>query len=331
MIKVCMIDILTKPNHRKFVYIFLSFTAIIVSLILTGLFVAYRTGNLAAPPITGSISFDEKLHYIARTKQVEDIDVLAVGSSMTFNNLSSEPVADRISKKFINFSSWGLTIEQTAYLIKFLVPLYKPKIVIVVSSPMDFYYSNRTPALFDKNEVKQYLLNLDVVQSYSKHFDPIYLFNSSRDIKDLRESNNRYESLLFDSYGGVLLDIDKSAINKQRWNTRIDPAKLDPNAYRAFESLALFLKQQNIAFIMLQPPMRRAAVQDLSGQLAQHWQKIEDVSSGTSLTFINMHEQLDFADDLFVDYAHLNSKGAEIFTRKFLDIVSPVLLTRTAS
>lgn len=318
---------ITKPDHKKFVFTFLGLTTTAVMSVLLILFLAYKTGNLAAPPVTGSLSFDEKLYYTAGMKGVKDIDVLAVGSSMTFNNLSSAPIADRISKKFINFSSWGLTIEQTAYFIKFLVPLYKPKIVIIVSSPMDFYYSKRSPALFDKNEVRRYLMGHDVIQSYGKHFDPIYLLKLSKDIKELRSSNSRYESLLFDAYGGVLLDINKANIDRERWETRIDPARLDPEAYRALENLGLFLKQQKITFVMVQPPMRHAAVDGLSGQLANHWQKVKDISSNTSFIFVNMHERLNLSDDFFVDYAHLNYKGADIFTRGFLDAVSPTLLT----
>ena len=317
---------LNKPDHKRFVYVFLGFTTITVSSILIGLFIAYGTGNLAAPPVTGSLSFDEKLYYIAETKGIEAIDVLAVGSSMTFNNLASAPIADRLSKKFINYSSWGLTIEQTAYFIKFLVPLYKPKTVIVVSSPMDFYYSNRSPALFDKKEVTQYLMGHDVIRSYGEHFDPIYLLRSSVGIKEQRSTNNGYESLLFDDYGGVLLDINKKNINRKRWETKFDPARLDPKAYEALDDLARFLRLRKITFVIVQPPMRQAAVEGISEQLGNHWRKIKELSVKESFIFVNMHERLDLPDEYFVDYAHLNYKGADKFTRAFLDAVSTARL-----
>lgn len=319
---------ITKPDHKKFVFTFLGLTTIAVTSVSLILFLAYKSGNLSAPPVTGSLSFDEKLFFISEARKVGDIDVLAVGSSMTVNNLSSQPIADRVSKKFINFSSWGLTIEQTAYFVEFLVPLYKPKMVIIISSPMDFYDSNRSSALFDKNEVKRYLLNNETFQPYSKHFDPIYLFESSRNIKLQRSTNNIYESLMFDSYGGVLLDMNQSDINKQRWETRIDPSRLDPKAYAALERLALFLKQNKVTFVMAQPPIRHAAVDGILPLLNQHWQKIQEISSNSPFYFINMHDQLNLSDDYFVDYAHLNYKGADIFTRRFLDHVEPILLGR---
>lgn len=319
---------MTKYSHKKFVYMFIALMLVAITSIMLMLLTAYNRGDLIAPPLTGSISFDEKLYYIARAKKVDKIDVLAVGSSMTFNNLSSSQVAKELGNKFLNFASWGLTIQQSSYLIKFLVPIYKPQVVIIVSSPMDFYRSYRKSAFFDKDEVKQYLLNPEILQAYNRHFDPRYILKSSWGIKDQRKSNHIYESLLFDPYGGVLLDIDQASINKERWETRIDPAKLDPVSYEALEDLALFLKQQDIAFIMVQPPMRQAAVDGLSPQLANHWQKISAISSKTGLTFINMHEKLGFTDNLFVDHAHLNQKGAEIFTQKFLEIASPSILAK---
>lgn len=289
----------------------------VMSILLTML-IAYSRGSLIAPPLTGSLSFDEKLFYIAQAKKVAKVDVLAVGSSMTFNNLSSAQIANGLSNKFINFSSWGLTIQQSSYLIKFLIPIYRPKVVIMVSSPMDFYRNKRKSAFFDTKEVRQYLLNPEIFQAYNRHFDPIYLLKSSSDIKEQRNSNRIYQSLMFDQYGGVLLDMNPTSINKERWETRIDPNRLDPSAYEVLEELALFLKQQNIAFIVVQPPMRQAAVQNITDQLEHHWQQVEAVSLKSSLVFVNLHKELMLSDDFFVDYAHLNYKGADLFTKKLL-------------
>ena len=311
-------------THKIFVYALLASTALTILVIGISFFAAYKTGNLIAPPITGSLSFDEKLFFIAKTRPIDKIDVLAVGSSMTLNNLSSLPVVNGISDKFINFASWGLSIKQSEYFIRFLVPLYRPKVVIIVSSPLDFYFDKRDASLFDKEEVNRYLSDGDIIRSYSRHVYPLYMLKASRNIKQQRLLNTMYESLLYDPYGGVLLNIDKSNINQQRWDTKLHLSQIDDNAYGSLERLANFLAAEGIVLVMVQPPIRRAAITGTEDSVERHWKRIEDISLKTSFIFINMDRKLEFSDDYFVDYTHLNRRGADIFTTSLVDIIGPV-------
>lgn len=310
-------------THKKFVYALLVSTAVTIAVLGIGFFVAHKTGNLIAPPITGSVSFDEKLFFIAKTRPIDKINVLAVGSSMTLNNLSSLPVVNGINDKFINFSSWGLSIKQSEYFIRFLVPLYRPKVVIIISSPIDFYFSKRNARLFDNEEVNRYLADANIIRSYSMHFDPLYMLKASRNIKQQRLLNTMYESLLYDPYGGVLFNIDKSNINQERWDTKLNPSMIDDNAYKALERLSNFLAAERIVLVMVQPPIRRAAIAGKEGLIKKHWQRIEDISVKAPFIFVNMDRKLELSDDYFVDYTHLNHKGADIFTKSLVDIIGP--------
>ncbi len=312
-------------DSKIFLYAFAGITATILSLVI-GLFATrYTTGDLIAPPLTGSISFDEKLMYFASSKQITELDISAVGSSMTLNNWASEPVTAAFDKNYLNYASWGQSFKQTDVLIRFIVSLHKPKVIIMVASPIDFYKNDKKTQFFDHNEVKEYLLNKDVLSAYFKHFDPIYFFNNSIDIKQNRQNNNWYESVMFDFNGGVLLDIEPQKIDKTRWSTTIDMDEVDPSYYTQLKELMTYLSSKNTTLIMIQPPIRCAAIKNQLTSLDMHWKKLSELTDNKNFYFINGHEAMHLDDHFFVDYTHLNKDGAMFFTQKMVDLIKPIV------
>lgn len=287
----------------------------VITLVAT-FWVLFGKGDLTAPPITGSLSFNEKIFYIANNKITEHRDVIAVGSSMTLNNLASEVMVRDYTNSYFNYASWGLTIKQADYYIRFLEAKYHPKVVLMVSSLMDFYRSGRAVKFFDYDEINAYIAHPAYLKLYYDHFDPIYLVRNSLNIKRYRTTNDGYKSLMFDSYGGVGLNISKSNIKKERWERRILIEKMDDEAYAALLSLASYLKNKGVKFVFVQPPIRAFAVQGAQNGLDEHWRKIRRIATETGMKFINLYGIPNFGDRYYVDYSHFNQEGADRFTRQ---------------
>lgn len=301
----------------------------IVVIALVSIFWAlYRNDNLVAPPITGSLSFDEKIFYISKNRILDKRDVIAVGSSMTLNNLASRIIIDEYSESYFNFSSWGLTIKQAKYYIKFLLDIYNPRVVIMVSSPVDFYYSGRVENFFNESEMMSYLLEPNYLQAYYHHFDPYYLIKNSINIWKDRSSNQHYQSLMFDQNGGVTLDMDINDVNLKRWDTAISPQQIDQEAYTDLRELAIFLRNKGVKYVFIQPPMRQHAVEGIDAGLDMHWNKISGIAEMTGMYFINLHRELNFDDTYFVDYCHLNHVGAIHFTKRVVKSLDRLWLNK---
>ncbi|VAW52108.1 hypothetical protein MNBD_GAMMA05-640 [hydrothermal vent metagenome] len=312
-----------KLEHKQYVLAFLTLSLSIAALTLMAGLVLHKDGSLAAAPVTGRVSFDEKLRYFHNDILPETIEIIAVGSSMTLNNLSSEVMINATGMSYRNFSSWGLSAQQFSYLIKTLVDRYNPKVIINVTGAMDFYKANRKYNFFDAEEVVNYLDGNDEFYLYMKYFDPFYLIKSSAHIKERRTNNESYESVKFDRWGGVALNIDKVDIDKIRWESKIIPSRIDAIEYEALESLAVYLKDKNTQLIMVQSPVRKAAISDNADLITQHWSILKDISQKNAFLFVNLYEQVEITDNYFVDSTHLNSQGAILFTKKFVSLLPP--------
>ena len=104
------------------------------------IYILHRTHLLAPVPLTGSSTFDEKLEAI-RARQHKPIDVLAIGSSMTLQNLNSQVVLQHLppGATYYNAGAMGIHIASIRKMLELLEPRFHPKAVILVTGPMDYY------------------------------------------------------------------------------------------------------------------------------------------------------------------------------------------------
>lgn len=306
-------------DYRQYVILLLA-AGICIALLTLGIGkLQYDEGRLAAPPVTGRLSFDEKLLYFRNNPPRDRIRVLAIGSSMTLNNLASVPVSDAVGGGYLNFSSWGLSVRQIAYLTRFLVERYQPEVVINVTGPMDFYRDAAPAEFFDRLEVTGFLDGGSTFLLYMKYFDPFYVVKNSLGLRAIRNGNSSYNSVMFDSAGGVLLDIAPDAIDEKRLNRRMDMARLDESAYAELANLATFLVARNIRYVIVQSPLRTTAIDNDMAGMRRHWGMLEQLAGKHGFRFINLFDSDVVTDGDFVDSAHLGRQGAERFTGKFLE------------
>jgi hypothetical protein len=303
-------------------------------LVAAFLLIARGQDRLAAPPLTGNQSFDEKVVWL-REHGGLDCDVLAVGSSMTLNNLDSATLARNLPEgwRFRNAAAWGLKIKNTRAEVEFMLKHGRPKAVIVVSSYMDFLREPATAGPLDEDEVrpeKALFFKEDEVASLAQdgnywlsvaqHFDLSFYVKNYARIKRMRTSNQKFNSCMFDAGGSVPLAPIKPEGNAFRWGKKVDLAGIDAKEYLELAALASWLQTYGVRLIFVQPPIRSAAASaETPEDLRWHWRRIDEILSAHGFRFVNFHEKLRLSDAYFADYSHLNATGAAVFSQALAD------------
>jgi hypothetical protein len=309
-------------DDRAFRYLaVLAITAFLCLGSVSSLFYGlHRLGRLVAPPISANVSFDEKLRFI-RDGHLRQCDVLAAGSSMTLNNLESQPLIERLPRgtSFLNIGSFGMKIGHTRALVEHLLQSFQPHTVIVVCGTMDFYQDPRRSDCFDFQEIDDFLHGAPYWKFVLKHFDLRYYLNHASTIGHLRADRTSYASVYYDAWGGIPLDIAYPRIDAARWNDKVQPEFFNPIQYQELAALADFLGRHQTRLVVAQPPLRAGSIssQDMPAVEA-HWQRVASLASTHGFRFVNYHKVMKLDDRYFADYSHLNKQGAAVFTEAFM-------------
>ena len=267
--------------------------------------------KLPPPPFTGSISFDEKAVWLAKRLK-EPCDVLAIGSSMTVNNLDSSVFADH---HFINASSWGMKIEQSDYFLDLLLEYWSPKAVVVLTAPIDFEGDYRGKQIFDREKLKRFFDSGDLFRTHLEYLSAQYLLGSLSEIQRDRTGRKTYYSLDFDAGGSVPLDLMSEGFERHedRWNKPLarQEAIVEAN-YLGLQSLAQRCQDRGIRFLLVQPPIREDIIsaKDIKFLTETHWPRLAEICHERSGAFHNFHGTLTMSEDDFGDSTHLNRSGA---------------------
>ena len=77
--------------------------------------------EIPPPRFSENLSLNEKVRFVKQNFLKEKIDILAIGSSMTQNNLYTKTITEHFKgKKFLNLSSWSQRIDQDFHWIKII-------------------------------------------------------------------------------------------------------------------------------------------------------------------------------------------------------------------
>ena len=318
-----------QPGHEalsRYLKVMLSVTLALSLLPFATLAFFGKNINIPPPRVSDSISFNEKALWL-RSRIRHGCDILAIGSSMTLNNLSSSAVNRRLpGKTFINASSWGLTVRQSAMLLELLEDYCQPEQLVIVSSPVDFRLDDRPDRNYS-NELSRCLLDgCPLLLVHARGFILDYYLDNLFNIAGQRQERDRYDSLDFDPGGGVPFADSGFPINAHRWtNTEIlAPPDMDERNYAALYKLAGSLHDKGIRLILVQSPVRKVlANESIMNSLAAHWQRMADIADSTGAMFLNLGLNPRFTDVDFVDAGHLKASGAESFTNLIIDAMEP--------
>ena len=287
-------------------------------IVLLLLFSGWYLFQANIPPYySNSFSLNTKLLHIQK-QSFNKFDVITMGSSMTLSNLNSEVIVNKFGNNYYNFSSWGQDISMTRYFGEIYAKLYEPRLVIICSYYGDFVetsinYSSFSPTLFSSK--------INVLNWF--HAGCTNFRRAKRDFKNNQHffsHREQYESLVFDPYGGVPLNVPKSKIDSIRWNQELI-CTTSKSQYEELEKLSKYLFDRNIKLVLVQVPIRKGIIDEQKKkQMEQHRIKCEKILNAHTNIYLDyaLEETLS-NEELFLDRTHLNEIGAKLFTQKLID------------
>jgi hypothetical protein len=288
-------------------------------------------GALKAPPFANRLSFDEKLRML-RADPPQHLDALFAGSSTTLHGLDGELLRDElgIDGEVLNLGVQDLRVNQIKFLVEVFVEQFPSvKRVVMVSTLLDYKNCGAVASRFFKpDDVIDYISgSMPELYYYFRYLDLEGVLKRAREIGRLRNTIHDLESVSFDPYGSLLLDVPRDGVIDRVWDG--DPITLDPPCYPALHDLAEELRTSKIAFTFVIAPMRPGylAGRDPDGSLlAAHRAKVNAALAGTGATVIDAHAALDMPEEAFFDAYHLKRDKARQLTR----YVGEQMITETA-
>lgn len=292
--------------------------ALPIAIGLVGYVHCYRD-YLPAPRYTGNVALNEKLLRIAELPS-DSIQVLAIGSSMTLNNLASTPVVDHFgTKAYLNVGAWGIGIKESAQLLPAMVERLSPSTVIIVTNLMDF----EPGSSLNEDEIRTVQLFLREggdVWDHIRYWDtPWFLRQMELNRIRYRDRGN-YEFLGFDEHGAATLEVPQERILRSRFNEKPPDAQdVDTSRYTGFAAMAYWLRMKDIDLVVLRSPYRQGLQSpELKELNKEHGARLERILNSTGHRFVD-GSKFDWPDSLFNDASHLDRAGAEAFTHWALD------------
>ena len=283
-------------------------------------FVLILTG--VRPMLTNSVSFDSKIVQIQERK-IRIRDIISIGSSITLNNLESKTILDSLTHmSYYNFSSWGLQMSDVNEVTGFLLTSLRPKMVLICSSIPDF-------RLEGNSSIASYVHKSDFSREnwketfYLENYSPISdLISRKLEYNRLRSETQDYNSLAFDSSGGVILCIPANKIDSIRWNLNSSfPTSFTQSQYRSLEKLCDLLQKAKLYFAFIQSPIKQLYYNSPGKResVANHLKICRAIVESRGGLLLDYSFSQEFtSDSMFVDQFHLSARGADLFTRNIV-------------
>lgn len=294
--------------------------SVLVPLILILFFWILKYG-FPLPNFSNNISFNAMIHNIRHNHINDSIDVLAVGSSMTLNNVDSNTIVKYLGKNYLNASAWGNNIEEDFNLLTTFLPFYDIKYLIISSYYGDFHGGDVD--LLSEQRFKKIRFFLKTGISPLEDFLNIkYILQKTREYNNFKKNIYDYTSLNYDPYGGVLLPKQNFKISQNRWNGEdIVNTSIKLRQYDFLYEISKLCAKKEIILIFVNNPIRKGFYETRDNIelniLQVHSEKVFKILNEDKHIFIDTQNIL-WDDDLFVDYAHLNNEGAKKYTEYFI-------------
>ena len=292
-----------------------------LTLCLAAVFVGLdAAGALKAPAFANRLTFDEKLR-VLRADPPQDVKALFAGSSTTLHGIDGALLRSglRLEGEVLNLGVQDLRVNQ----IKFLVDVFLTRFpaanhVVMVSTLLDFKNCGSVETrFFNPDDVLGYLSgSMPEIYYYFRYLDLQGVFKRARQIGHLRTTIHDLESVSFDPYGSLLLEVPRERVVDRVWDG--DPITLDPPCYPSLRALAEQLRDRGISFTFVIAPMRPGylAGRDPDGSLlAEHRTKVRQALAGTDAIVVDAHAALDMPEEAFFDAYHLKRDKAQTLTR----------------
>lgn len=288
-------------------FLFFSLLVSVCCILIYGLYYDVSYENIPPPEISDSYSLNDKLNFI-RNKEA---NIIAIGSSMSLNNISSDVVVNKVGKSYINASSWGLNMMDVYKILRMYAKYNKLKTLMIASNIIDF---NSPSKKMSMNELNEFIGSKSVFKFHLSHFHLRYYFENCKYDKKVKSGRNFSSSLVYDKYGGVPLDAKKFEVNHERWKDPSISKIVGDLNYQYLDSISIFCKYNGIQLLFFQTPTRQMLFNDENLKILNtHIIRIRKMMKKNQHYFINSNLHI-WDDSLFVDGTHLNAVGAKLFT-----------------
>ena len=310
-------------RHTLSPRLYLLFLPLFLIGLAQGIAALVRLGSLPPVPFSGSISFDEKIRFLKNRVDLK-AEILAIGSSMSLNNFagSAYESSGLAAHSFLNLGSWNSKVRHSFYTYNVLEPIVQPRVVLFVTSVMDYGREERPDQFFNESDVRSYVVSPWLDWLYVLKYDSLsYFANQELLVSRLRKIDDDYSSLKFDQYGEVPLEIPPNKISPERWNIKVSPQDFsDARNYQMLVNWVKKSEKDGTCLVVAQTPLRLSSIPlGMDKQVEDHWKRLSVMLDTDHSSFLNLHSSLRLPDSMFADYSHLNAIGAQIFTKALLE------------
>lgn len=274
--------------------------------------------DLPAPKVTNNVALNEQLEAF-RSRDPRQLDVLAIGSSIALNNLSSQGVMEHFGPvAYRNMGAWGMDLGHIADLLPALVERSRPRTVLLPCNLMDFERRDHVLQM-DSASVVKALDRRREWTGYLGHWDAPWYLRQTRLQHIRRNDPGNYEYLGFDAHGGAPLQVPPERVDPARHELRPPAADdLDPALYLRLERLAQELHERDVVLYVMAAPFREGVMDEEARRTMEaHVARLREAVEPHGHQVLDATRQ-DWPDELFCDSSHLNGDGALVLTRHLL-------------
>lgn len=285
----------------------------------SAIYILLNSAYIPAPKLSHNVSLNEQLKRIVHLENPE-VTVLAMGSSMTLNNLASGPVVKHFgTRSYLNSGAWGMGVKETLSIAPALLDRLKPTHVIMVTNLMDFMPGSVIKPS-EAKAVRRYLKEGGGAWNYIRYWDAPF-FLRQMDLNRIRFTDvGNYEFLGFDEYGAATLEVPMERMLPTRYNAPPPRREdLEESFYEAFATFSAMLRARDMELLVIQSPFRQGLMtEEVKDVNALHATKLRNILQPNGHRLVNGNVMV-WPDSLFNDASHLNHVGAYALTQWALE------------
>jgi hypothetical protein len=296
--------------YRRFNFVFLALVAGAWIVLFGSLLALAAVDRLPAPPVAGTPCMDAKFEFYKawlNDSYREQIDLLAVGSSVTARNLDTSALLEvRPHLHPFNAAMCYLHVDQTAFLAAWLIDrLPNVRTVLMIAAMRDFKNCARQDrAFFETQRASDFVFgDFPGALVYATSLRPGALLRMARGVID-----NEKETLRFTAWG----DWPMTRLNK--W---LPEPEADPDCLPALRQLEEQLAKRGVRLVFVHFPTEPKwhRVMDPDGRLiAAHRERVRRTLTHPGTLIINGDDHV-AAPAHYADPAHLFWPYTAAFTR----------------
>lgn len=310
---------LATRRHRLFLEYLIVFLALGVLALLALLYVLGRIGSLPAPPITATYCIDEKFKFLAEQRNLQDSDLIAVGSSVTWRNLDMQPFVNRgVAQQPMNAAPCYLHMDQIAFLTAFLLDhLDSVEIVVSMVGPRDFANCNEADRdFFATDRAASYIFGgSSPLWLYITNFRPIAFLRDAWSIAEKRASPRAVGPLVMDAYGAGPIE------GKSEWS---EAPAFDDACFAALRDFEAMLDERGVRLVLASFPSSPGwrSRHDPDGTVTEAFEaRLRGALAEDSSVFMPS-KAFSFGAEEYFDYTHLQWPAARRLSAQLAEMLA---------